>query len=64
MSGDVTVTCRCGAPMVERTNSQSGSTFMGCTRFPTCTETQKVPAYLEVIRAGGLELPGLFGSED
>lgn len=59
----VTVTCRCGAPMVERTNGVNGSTFLGCTRYPDCTETQKVPAYLEVIRAGGIELPGLSPEE-
>jgi ssDNA-binding Zn-finger/Zn-ribbon topoisomerase 1 len=45
--------------MVERSNRINGSTFMGCTRFPDCTETAKVPAWLEVKRAGGLELPGL-----
>lgn len=55
----VIVTCGCGAPMVERTNGLNGSTFMGCTRYPDCNETAKVPAYLEVKRSGGMELPGL-----
>lgn len=55
-----TVTCpACGAPMVERINSHNLSSFMGCTRYPECHETQKVPAWLEVKRAGGMELPGL-----
>ena len=59
MTDGLTVTCSsCHAPMIERTNSQNGSTFLGCTRFPECTQTQKVPAYLEVIRAGGTQLPG------
>lgn len=56
---DVTVICECGAPMVERVNSLNGSTFMGCTRYPECERTQKVPAYLEVLRAGGQMLPGM-----
>lgn len=47
------------APMVERENSLNGSRFMGCTRYPECERTQKVPAYLEVIRSGGTPLPGL-----
>jgi ssDNA-binding Zn-finger/Zn-ribbon topoisomerase 1 len=58
MSDDIVVTCVCGAPMAERLNRQNNSAFMGCTRFPDCTETQKTPAFIEVKRAGGLELPG------
>ncbi len=58
MSDDIAVTCTCGAPMIERLNRVNLSVFLGCTRFPDCTETQKVPAYVEVRRAGGLELPG------
>ena len=60
MSEQVTIRCsRCGCPMVERTNRQNGSTFMGCTGYPDCDETAKVPPYLEMKRVGGLELPGL-----
>lgn len=60
MTDQVTISCpACGAPMVERENRQNGSRFMGCSRYPDCEETAKVPAYLEVKRAGGLELPGL-----
>jgi ssDNA-binding Zn-finger/Zn-ribbon topoisomerase 1 len=56
----VTVTCSaCGAPMAERLNRQNGSAFMGCTRYPDCDQTVKVPAWLEVKRAGGIELPGM-----
>lgn len=59
----LTVTCpACHAPMVERENRQNGSRFMGCTQYPTCMETAKVPAFLEVKRAGGIELPG-FGED-
>lgn len=53
----------CGAPMVERVNSFNASTFLGCSRFPECKSTQKVPAYVEVARAGGMTLPG-FGGDD
>lgn len=60
MSEQATITCpSCGAPMVERVNRMNLSTFMGCSRYPDCQETQKLPAWLEVKRAGGLELPGL-----
>lgn len=60
MSESVTIACSaCGSPMVERENRQNGSRFLGCSRYPDCTETAKVPAFLEVKRAGGMELPGL-----
>lgn len=58
MSENVTITCTCGAPMTERVNRLNASTFLGCTIFPDCTETQKVPAFIEVKRTGGIELPG------
>ena len=60
MADNVTISCAaCGAPMVERENRHNGSHFMGCTRYPDCDQTAKVPAFLEVKRAGGIELPGL-----
>ena len=61
MSEQVTLKCPvCARPMVERENRENGSRFMGCTGYPEfCSETAKVPAYLEVKRAGGLELPGM-----
>lgn len=60
MSEQVAISCSaCSAPMVERVNRQNLSTFLGCTRYPDCDETAKVPAWLEMKRAGGLELPGL-----
>lgn len=61
---EVTVTCVCGAPMVERVNSLNLTRFLGCTRYPACEQTQKVPAYLEVSRAGGIELPGFGEGEE
>jgi len=45
--------------MIERENRQNGSRFLGCSEYPHCTETARVPAWLEVKRAGGLELPGM-----
>lgn len=60
MTEQVTISCPgCGSPMVERVNGQNGSRFLGCSRYPDCDETAKVPAFLEVKRAGGMELPGL-----
>lgn len=59
----LTIQCpACHRPMVERANSQNGSRFLGCSGYPTCAETAKLPAFLEVKHAGGLELPG-FESE-
>ena len=56
---EVKLSCpACGAPQVERVNTFNNSTFLGCSDWPRCTETQKVPAFLEVKRAGGVELPG------
>lgn len=34
---------RCGATMVKRTNRQSGSRFLACTRFPACRGTRAAP---------------------
>jgi len=59
-NGAVHIRCAdCGAWMVERENSVNGSKFLGCARYPECTHTQKLPAYLEQLRAGGTPLPGL-----
>lgn len=33
---------RCGAKLVERTNRQSGESFLGCSRFPRCRGTRKL----------------------
>jgi ssDNA-binding Zn-finger/Zn-ribbon topoisomerase 1 len=59
MDDTIRVNCElCHAPMIERVNSFNDSTFLGCSNFPTCKSTQKVPAYVEVQRAGGTPLPG------
>lgn len=64
MTDNLIVTCpSCGAPMVERVNSLNRSTFLRCSRYPDCRETQPIPAYVEVKRAGGIEFPG-FGSQE
>ena len=53
------LTCpACGAPMTERENGLNGGRFLGCTRYPDCRQTQPLPACVEVLRAGGLPLPG------
>jgi ssDNA-binding Zn-finger/Zn-ribbon topoisomerase 1 len=33
---------RCGGPMVERTNRQTGEAFLGCRRFPDCRGTRRL----------------------
>ncbi len=64
MTDNLTVTCpACGSPMTERLNRETMTTFLGCVTWPACRETQPVPAFVEVMRAGGTLLPG-FGSPD
>ncbi len=65
MSDTVNVQCStCKRPMIERENRQNGSRFLSCTGWPDfCSETAKIPAWLEVKRAGGLVLPG-FGTDE
>lgn len=60
MSDQITLKCpTCGRDMVERINRDNGSRFFGCTGYPDfCSETAKVPAYIEQRRAGAAELPG------
>jgi ssDNA-binding Zn-finger/Zn-ribbon topoisomerase 1 len=46
--------------LVERENSHNGSRFLGCTNFPTrCQHTEAIPAYVEMIRRGAEQLPGM-----
>lgn len=64
MSNVVSIPCKCGRPMVERTNRQNGSTFMGCSGYPDlCSETAALPEYVRMIRDGASELPG-FGEDE
>ena len=49
----------CGAAMVIRVNRTNGSEFLGCVRWPECTATRPLPAYLAMVRAGATPLPGL-----
>lgn len=64
---EITKRCVCGRPMVERTNSKNGSTFLACTGWterddrdqPLCSETAPLPASVVMQRAGAALLPGL-----
>lgn len=48
--------------LVERVNGHNGSRFLGCTGWPTrCQHTEPIPAYLELIRQGAAQLPGMEG---
>jgi ssDNA-binding Zn-finger/Zn-ribbon topoisomerase 1 len=33
----------CGAPMVVRTNRNNGGQFLGCSAYPDCKTTRKIP---------------------
>ena len=45
-------------PMVQRTNRVNNSEFLGCSRYPDCQHTEKLPAWVEMERAGATRLPG------
>jgi len=45
--------------LIERENSQNGSHFLGCSNYPACRHTEPVPAYLELLRHGAAQLPGM-----
>lgn len=60
------VTLRCpecqDGTLVERTNKHNHSRFLGCTNWPTrCSHTEPIPAYLELMRQGAPQLPGMEG---
>lgn len=48
----------CGAPMVERLNTQTSGAFLGCSRFPDCRETRALPLHIRLRRDGATPLPG------
>lgn len=52
---------RCGQPLVERTNYQTGDPFLGCTAYPSCTYSEPIPESIKLRRAGQREL---FDEED
>lgn len=57
--GTIQVQCpECGAPMVVRTNRLNGSEFLGCSRYPDCTETRPLPEDVRMRAAGAQTLPG------
>ena len=42
----------CGRPLVERTNRATGTSFLGCPRWPECKHTEPLPEALRLRRAG------------
>lgn len=51
---------RCGQPLTERTNRESGEPFLGCSAYPTCKHTEELPESVRLRRAGQ---PTLFDEE-
>jgi hypothetical protein len=56
--------------LVERPNRVNGSRFLGCTNWPVredpvtgltvgCDHTEPIPAYVQLIRSGAAQLPGM-----
>lgn len=57
-----TIACEsCGQTMVVRVNRETGSEFLGCATYPTCTSTMPLPEWLRLKKAGAAMLPGLEG---
>lgn len=50
----------CGRPLVERTNRENGSTFLGCRGYPDCTHTEPIPESVRLRRQGQ---KGMFDEE-
>ena len=50
---------QCRAPLVERTNRATGSTFLGCSEWPDCSFTMPIPTDVLLRRAGAQTLPGM-----
>lgn len=48
----------CGDEMVKRRNKKTGGLFLGCKRWPFCTETMEIPEREKMLAAGAQELPG------
>lgn len=42
----------CGRDLIERTNTKNGSTFLGCSGYPDCTHSERLPESLKLRRAG------------
>ena len=57
---ETTIACAdCGQTMVVRMNRERQSEFLGCSQYPTCTNTQPIPEWLRLKKAGAAMLPGM-----
>jgi ssDNA-binding Zn-finger/Zn-ribbon topoisomerase 1 len=48
--------CGVNTPLVERVNRASGESFLGCSKYPTCTYTEPLPEAIRLKRLGQQEL--------
>lgn len=51
-------TCGTGSKLVVRTNRQSGSQFLGCPNWPTCSHTEPIPESIIMELSGAVRMPG------
>lgn len=59
---ETTIACaECGKTMIVRVNRETQSEFLGCSTYPTCTNTQPLPEWFRLKAAGAQMLPGLGG---
>lgn len=50
----------CGRDLIERTNSKTGSTFLGCAGWPDCSHAEPLPESIKLRRQGQA---GMFDEE-
>jgi ssDNA-binding Zn-finger/Zn-ribbon topoisomerase 1 len=43
---------RCGRLLIERTNRETGESFLGCPSWPDCTYTEPLPESIKLRRQG------------
>ena len=61
-AAETTIACaECGKTMVVRVNRESQSEFLGCSSYPTCTNTMPLPEWFKLRQAGAAMLPGFGG---
>ena len=48
----------CGKALVVRANRNTGEQFIGCSMWPDCAHTEKLPESLRMRLAGAPVLPG------
>jgi ssDNA-binding Zn-finger/Zn-ribbon topoisomerase 1 len=54
---------RCRLPLEIRKNKRAGNEFLGCSGWPRCEHTEKLPEWFVMMREGADMLPGFEKEE-